>query len=412
MTDKRKAGLAAVFLTVLIDLIGFGIVLPNLAFFASGYGASPFLVGLLYSSYSIAQLFFSPIWGALSDRIGRRPVMIVSTLGSALSYVLLAFSNSIPLLFVSRILAGVMAGNISTAQAYVSDVTTPENRARGMGMIGAAFGIGFVLGPAIGAGLARLPSLGAFSDHNPHALVGFFAAGLSLASFLLVIFVLPESLDRSARVTPDAARPVKMSVFSPSFWAFVADREKGKGLPLLFFCMFMATFGQASIYGAFPLFCKDNLRLSPAAVGMQYVFVGVIAVLVQGGLIRPLVKRFGEKKLFVTGIAVMTVGLALIPLARSQGWLFAFIGTMAMGWSLSLPTLTSLISKRSDPRFYGATLGASQALSALARAVGPGWGGLLFGWHFQLPFFLTAGLLALTVAVSFRFSDAPGGPAG
>jgi MFS family permease len=406
LTDAKKGGLAAVFLTVLIDLIGFGIVLPNLAFFASGYGASPFVVGLLYSSYSVAQLFFSPIWGALSDRIGRRPVMLVSTLGSALSYILLGFSNSIALLFLSRILAGVMAGNISTAQAYVSDVTTPENRARGMGMIGAAFGIGFVLGPAIGAGLAHVPVSGAFFASYPHALVGFFSSALSAASFLLVIFVLPESLNRTARAAvADDARPVKMSVFRPSFWKFVADREKGQGLPLLFFCMFMATFGQASIYGAFPLFCKENLRLSPAAVGMQYVWVGLIAVFVQGGFIRPLVKRFGEKPLFVVGNAVMTAGLALIPLARSQGALFAFIGLMATGWSLSLPTLTSLISKRSDPRFYGATLGASQALSALGRAVGPGWGGLLFGWHYQLPFFLTAALVSTTVIAGFRFSD-------
>ena len=404
----KKGGLAAVFLTVLIDLIGFGIVLPNLAFFASGYGASPFVVGLLYSSYSIAQLFFSPIWGALSDRIGRRPVMIVSTLGSALSYILLGFSNSILFLFISRILAGVMAGNISTAQAYVSDVTTPANRARGMGLIGAAFGIGFVIGPAIGAGLARVPVTGDFFVQNPHALVGFFASGLSFASFLLVLFVLPESLDRSAHTSgasQDPARPVKMSVFNPLFWAFIADREKGRGLPLLFFCMFMATFGQASIYGAFPLFCKENLRMSPAGVGLEYVWVGFIAVFIQGGMIRPLVKRFGEKPLFVTGNAVMTVGLALIPLARSAGLISAFIGIMAIGWSLTLPTLTSLISKRSDPRFYGATLGASQALSALGRAVGPGWGGLLFGWYSPLPFFLTAALLLTMVAASVRFID-------
>ena len=425
---SKKYALVTVFLVVMIDLIGFGIVLPNLAFFASGYGASAFVIGLLYSSYSVAQLFFSPIWGALSDRIGRRPVMIVSTLGSALSYFLLGFSNSVGLLFASRILAGVMAGNISTAQAYVSDVTTADNRARGMGLIGAAFGIGFVLGPAIGAGLTRIPVHGAFFLHNPHALVGFFSSALSFVSFLLVLFVLPESLDHSMRdlkAGPDVARPVKMSVFHPSFWAFVADREKGlglemtghstaptdvprsrnRGLPLLFFCMFMATFGQASIYGAFPIFCKENLGLSPSAVGLQYVLAGLVAVFVQGGMIRPLVKRFGEKWLFVSGNAVMTLGLALIPLARSAAAVSVFIALMAVGWSLVLPTLTSLISKRSDPRFYGATLGASQALSALGRAIGPGWGGLLFGWNYRLPFFLTAALLLMAVAASAQFTD-------
>jgi DHA1 family tetracycline resistance protein-like MFS transporter len=391
-TEKTppKAGLATVFLTVLIDLIGFGIVLPNLAFFASEYGASAFLVGLLYSSYSVAQLFFSPLWGALSDRIGRRPVMIVSTLGSALSYILLGFSNSVVMLFVARLLAGVMAGNISTAQAYVSDVTTPENRARGMGMIGAAFGIGFVLGPAIGAVLAHVPAPNPFFETHPHAMLGFFASALSFLSFFLVITVLPESLNRDARAAADSARPVKMSVFSPSFWKLVSDRESGRGLPLLFFCMFMATFGQASIYGAFPLFCSQVLKLSPGQVGMQYVFVGVVAVLVQGVLIRPLVKKFG---------------LALIAFAWNAHSLFIFIGVMALGWSLNLPTLTSLISKRSDPRYYGATLGASQALAALGRAVGPGWGGLLFGLHYRLPFVLTALIVSSTVFAALRFSD-------
>ncbi len=405
MTDKNpaKGGLATVFFTVLIDLIGFGIVLPNLAFFASEYGASAVVVGLLYSSYSIAQLFFSPLWGALSDRIGRRPVMIISTLGAALSYILLGFSNSITALFAARLLAGVMAGNISTAQAYVSDVTTPENRARGMGLIGAAFGIGFVLGPAIGAGLAHVSTQNSFFAAHPHALLGFFASALSFISFFMVLTILPESLNRAAR--SDAARSVKMSVFSPAFWNLVSDREAGRGLPLLFFCMFMATFGQASIYGAFPLFCSQILKLSPGAVGMQYVFVGVIAMIVQGTLIRPLVKKFGERPLFVAGNIIMTAGLALIAFARDERSLFIFMGTMALGWSLNLPTLTSLISKRSDPRHYGATLGASQALSALGRAVGPGWGGLLFGFHFQLPFILTALIVSSTVFVALRFTD-------
>jgi multidrug resistance protein len=405
LTNKNpaKGGLATVFFTVLIDLIGFGIVLPNLAFFASEYGASAFVVGLLYSSYSIAQLFFSPLWGALSDRIGRRPVMIVSTLGSALSYILLGFSGSIWALFAARLLAGIMAGNISTAQAYVSDVTTPENRARGMGLIGAAFGIGFVLGPAIGAILAHVPAPNAFFETHPHAMLGFFASALSFVSFFMVITVLPESLNRAAR--SDAARPVKMSVFSPAFWRLVSNREAGRGLPLLFFCMFMATFGQASIYGAFPLFCSQVLHLTPGQVGMEYVFVGAVAVVVQGMLIRPLVKKFGERPLFIAGNAIMTVGLALIAFAYSERSLFVFIGVMALGWSLNLPTLTSLISKRSDPRHYGATLGASQALSALGRALGPGWGGLLFGFHFQLPFVLTAALVSSTVFVALRFTD-------
>lgn len=396
----KKSALSTVFFVVLIDLIGFGIVLPNLAFYASRLGASAAMVGFLYSVYSIAQLVFSPIWGALSDRIGRRPVMMVSTLGAAASYLIFAFAGSLPMFFVARFLAGVMAGNISTAQAYVADVTTPENRSKGMGLIGAAFGIGFVLGPGLGALIGRW---GGGEGISAHAPLGWFAAALSFASFLLVLFCLPESLKPGAAM--DSKRIEKMSVFTPVFWRSALTSGLTPLFPWLLLAMFLLSFGQASLYGAFPLFCKEKLDLSPNGVGILYVVMGLVAVFIQGGLIRPLEKRFGEAALFGVGCLLFVAGLATIPFANSSRTLLWPLITMSIGGSLTGPVLTSLISKQSRPDAYGKTMGLSQGLSALGRAIGPAWGGWLFGTHFKLPFLLTATVAALTlITVSKLFT--------
>ena len=249
----RRTELATVFLVVLVDLLGFGIVLPLLPFYASRYEATPLTIGLLYSSYSMAQLVFSPLWGGWSDRIGRRPVMLLSTFGSFLSYVLFGLSNSLAVLFLSRVVAGIMGGNISTAQAYVADVTSREDRARGMGLIGAAFGIGFVLGPAMAALLihpalislaVRLGLQGAagWLAHNPYAMPGFFAAGMSLVSFLMVLTRLPET------VKPGAApkeKSVRLGVFSAEFWDIVLagiQFPRRRTATLLFSCVALAKF--------------------------------------------------------------------------------------------------------------------------------------------------------------------------
>ena len=400
----KRSALSTVFLVVLIDLIGFGIVLPHLAFYASEFHASPFMVGLLYSVYSVAQLVFSPVWGNLSDRVGRRPIMISSTLGAFAAYLVFAFSRSLGMLFLSRILAGVMAGNISTAQAYVADVTSSEDRAKGMGLIGAAFGIGFVVGPAIGAALMHATPQSGFFRQNPYAALGFFAASLSFSSFLMVFFKLPESLKAGKDKKED--RVAKMSVLGPNLWRTLRQGGASRLLPVLMFSVFLLAFGQSNLYGAFPLFCKSTLGLSPGQVGIQYVVMGIIAVIVQGGLIRVLVKKFGERPLFLAGSVFFVVGLSLIPFAHSVRMLFLFIGLMSFGGSLNGPTLNSLISKESPPGRYGSTLGASQGLSALGRAIGPAWGGWLYGFSFRAPFIVTAFAVSLTVWAGIKIKDA------
>jgi MFS transporter, DHA1 family, tetracycline resistance protein len=412
---SRKGALATVFLVVLIDLMGFGLVLPLLPFFAREFHASPVTVGFLFSSYSICQLICSPLWGSWSDRVGRRPVMLISTLGSTLSYVLFAASGSLELLFASRILAGVMGGNISAAQAYIADVTPPAERARGMGLIGAAFGIGFVIGPALATLLVH-PSVrgsiesavgnvspAAFSWLQSHAfaLPGFLGAILSATSFLLVIAKLPESRTPSSGV---AAGLERASVFTARFWHDVAGAglENPESYRRLLGCTFVLAFAHASMYSSFPLYCGQILGMTPQQVGTQYIVTGMIAVLIQGGMIRHLVKRFGERPLFLWGSVIMAGGFLLLPLAHSIPPLTFFLALTAFGNGLNGPTLNSLISQEAGTERVGATMGTAQGMSGLGRVIGPAWGGALYAMHAPLPFIVTGIVLAYAIVEGFR----------
>ncbi len=417
-SKTKRSALLTVFLVVLIDLMGFGIVLPLLPFYASKFDASPLMIGFLYSVYSLAQLVSSPLWGSLSDRIGRRPIMLLSTFGAALAYILFAFSNSLGILLVSRLLAGIMGGNISTAQAYVADVTSTRDRAKGMGLIGAAFGIGFVAGPAIAAALLHpsfyhgLDALGfkvfsALAEKNKYTLPGLFAAGLSALSFLMVLSRLPETVKKnSSQQNQDTQRIFRCAIYKPSFWkALSEEKKRAPLLPLLFLCVFLLSLGQSSLYSAFPLFCSKKLGLTPEKVGMQFAIMGIVAVLIQGGMIRFLEKAFGEKRLFITGSFLMAFGFALIPFASSEKTLTAFLVLMAIGGSLNGPTLNSLISKNAQSQEVGKVMGSSQGISALGRVIGPVWGGAFFSISARLPFWATAFVVFGTFFIGLRFHE-------
>ena len=340
--------------------------------------------------------------------------MLFSTFGAVIAYIIFGFAGTLTVLFASRLIAGVMGGNISTAQAYIADATTPENRARGMGLIGAAFGIGFVMGPAIASGLIH-PEFQAFfanmgftsfahwMDVNRFGLPGFFAAFLSFSSFLLVYFKLPETVDKTKqKPATTMARP---TVFTTTFWRNISKQKQATGsgiLYLLLFAAFLLSFGQASLYSAFPLFCEAVLDMSPEQVGIQFFYIGLIAVVVQGGLIKPLTRWFSEEKLFLTGNILMTAGLAAIALAGTISMLTFFLGVMALGHSLNLPTMSSLLSQEADPKSVGAMMGTAQGLSGLGRAIGPTWGGFLFSVSFGLPFIATAIVMLATVYVGVR----------
>lgn len=393
-----------VILVVLVDLIGFGIVLPLLPFYAKDLGANAFQTGFLFSIYSIAQMIASPLWGRWSDRVGRRPVMLLSTLGASAAYLVFAFSHTYWLLFVSRLAAGLMGGNIAAAQAYVADVTAPEDRAKGMGLIGAAFGIGFAAGPAIAAILLQ-PFWGAAATERPYLLPGFFAAAMSAASFLFVCFYLPESHRPSgaAGTAAESPRSGAATLWQAEFWReMFGGAARGSRLPMLWSASWMLAFAQSSLYGAFPLFCQMHYHLSVRHISVLYILMGAVAVLVQGGAIRPLLKRFSEGALFVSGAVCLSASLLLMPWMANFSLFAWMMALMTLGASLCGPTLSSLVSKEADPGATGEALGRAQGMAGLGRATGPAWGGWLFDRGPALPFVLTGILSLQVIAVGVR----------
>lgn len=398
---QRNPALNTVFLVVLVDLMGFGLVLPLLPFYAGNFAASDIMIGVLYSIFSAAQLIFSPLWGSYSDRYGRRPIMLISTFGAAISYVIFGLADSYWMLLISRGIAGIMGGNISAAQAYIADVTKPEERAAGMGLIGAAFGLGFVIGPAAAAGLLHpsFPSLldGAgleivatwFRGHRFQA-PGFFAALLSFISFLLVIFKLPETVKEGNTYSSE-----RKGVFTKAFWQQFRTTAHGGSpmITMLFAATFLIWIGQGTMFSAFPLFCERKLGMSPEKVGIQFFYIGLFSAFVQGFLIRIVSKKFSERGLFLTGTFLNMVSMLSFALVVSQSSLLLVLFVMACGNSLVQPTIASLISKESKPEEVGSLLGTSQSVSGLGRVIGPAWGGMLIGFGVNTPFIVTGLLL-------------------
>lgn len=399
----KSSALSTVFLIVVIDLIGFGIVLPLIPFYAQQFNATSVEIGMLYSVYSLCQLVSSPFWGALSDRIGRRPVMLISTFGASAAYVMFALSHSLGMLFLSRFIAGVMGGNISTAQAYVADVTSHEDRTKGMGLIGAGFGIGFVIGPAL-ATLLIHPKLQDFlhlSVLYRYAMPGFFSALLSALSFLMVLTLLPETVQKNTL----AASPTKrITIFSRTFWRLALDYRGSSSLSisLLLLCIFLITFTMSSLFSALPLYCEKELKLSAADVGMFFAYLGIIAVLIQGTLMKKLSRTFKETHLLLWGNILMMAGFILIPLSESKWMLGLFLAVLGVGSSLNMPTCNSLISKEAEPAQMGAMLGISQGIASLGRVLGPVWGGFLFDVWQGLPFVATGIIFAAAIWIAWE----------
>ena len=356
----------ALFLVVVIDLIGFGIIIPLLPFYAEHFNASPDVVALLMATYSFTQFLSTPVWGRASDRLGRRPILLLSLAGAIASYVCLAYAESLWVLFMARALGGIMAGNISAAFAYVADITTPKDRAKGMGLVGAAFGLGFIIGPAIGGILAGPDA--ATADYRTPALA---AAGLSLTAFILALIILKESLSPDIRARL-AGQPVQPRL--ALFIEVLGRREVG----LLIAITFLATFVFAGMESVFAMWSERTLAWGPRQNGYLFAFVGVIGALVQGGLIGRLARRFGEAALIVQGAVTLTVGLVMLPFAETLAFLLPAMVFLVYGFSISTPSLNSLISKQSGEDEQGKVLGVMRSASTLARVAGPAWAGFLF----------------------------------
>jgi DHA1 family tetracycline resistance protein-like MFS transporter len=392
----RKASLGTLFLTVLLDLLGFGLVVPFLPGVARGYGASDLTATLLGSAFSAMQFLFIPLWGRLSDRVGRRPVLLWSIAASSLGMVLLGFANSLLLLFVARIWSGLATANIAVAQAYIADVTTPERRARGMGLIGMAFGLGFIFGPFIGGELGRFAVLG-----RPGALAAFVAAGLSAVNLLMAYFSLPESLPRERRAS-SGRRAVPLDPEA------IRTASASPGVMLAVIVGFSMTFWFAGMEQTFRLFTEDAFRLGIATTGRVFGVVGLCTAVVQGGLIHRLTRRFGELRLLRVGTPVLGAGLGIIgwsPSFGAQGVTVMLVGAcvLALGYGLSNPCLSSYTSRQAGAAVQGSVLGVLQSMSALARVLGPAAGGLLYQFlGLRAPYLAGAAGMVIAWALTAR----------
>jgi MFS transporter, DHA1 family, tetracycline resistance protein len=378
-----KGALLTIFLIVFTDLMGFGIIIPLLPLFASQYQASALDVGLLFSIYSACQFVASPILGAISDRFGRRPVLIFSQLGSSLGYLLLGVvmnmhwmhpGYALLLIYCSRFIDGLSGGNISTAQAYISDVTTRENRAKGMGVLGAAFGVGFAMGPALGALLVTI---------HP-ALPGYFAAAMSFAAMVQTYIRLQEGRTHNPA---DSASWLHPSRFAPIF-----RRSRLVQLLLIFFIS-MAAFVMLESMVALFLSDARTFHFRDWQVGLYYAYLGVIIATVQGGFIGRLTKRFGEWPLAIVGPTLVGTGMLMIAVVGIKPMLAVLLiggAVNAIGRSLQTPTVFALISHNSDPKEQGLVFGLNQGLSSIARVIGPLIAAAAFHIHVSGPFVVAA----------------------
>ena len=393
---KSKTGLSLIFLTVFIDLLGFGILIPILPSFAiKELGVDEAAVGIAIALYSFVQFIFNPILGKISDKHGRKPVIVMCLLTNAVGYVIFAFTTSYFILLVSRVVAGVGGSSIAVAQAYIADVTTKENRSKGMGLIGAAFGLGFVFGPLIGGFLSKLGYLA----------TGLGSASFSLIAFIVTIILLPESNTERNKVVEIKRKILNINAIQKAF--------KHSELAILISLFFILTFSFANIYGTFALLGLQVYGFTDLQNGYMFGIIGLSSAIVQGGLIGPLTKLIGKHRILVVGSFLITVTLAIIPYAGNFLWLAVDSIFLSFGTGMLQPTLLSLISEVTSEAEQGITLGVNQSLSALARMFGPLWGGFTFQYlGYAFPFLTGSAFMLLIVGATIfyipkkiRFTD-------
>lgn len=388
---SKKSPLLVVFLIVFIDLVGFGIIIPLGPYYATQIGATPTEVGILMAIYSLMQFLFSPFWGKLSDKMGRRPILLISLLGSSLSYLFFAFSTTFWMLLAARSFAGFFGANISTAMAYIADVTEQKDRSKGMGLIGAAFGLGFILGPAIGGILSEI---GLRLGDQPPFGIGFSALGASIicfVNFLFAIKVLKESLTEEKKQHIQK-RESRFALIK----RFLFTKPQG----VLLFLGFVSTFAFAHMESTLALFVKDSWGWGFTKASFAFAYVGIVSVFTQGFLIRRLMPKYGEPPLMFIGLILTALGMLGISLSTEVWMLGAAVTLMGLGMGLFNPSNLGCISLSTGAQDQGKVMGVAQSFSALGRILGPLSGGFVYGHlGMRFPFILAATVLAIGLFV-------------
>ncbi len=388
MEKVKQKPLLVLFLVVFIDLLGFGLIIPILPIYASELGAPSWVIGWVAASYSLMQFAFGPVWGNLSDRWGRKPILMGSMALMACSYVLFAYSFTLMILFVSRICAGIAAANISAAQAYISDSTPPSERARHFGIIGAAFGLGFIGGPPVGGFLKA--EFGVMA-------VGWAAAGLSIFNLLMTYFLLPESLDKKFRTKRKMENPLNR------LWTSI--HRPGIGRLMAFTLIFISAFSMMHVTAS--LFWAEEFGLSEKRIGLLFMYIGLMAALIQGFMIGHFNRWFGEKQLLIYGSALMLLGLLALPFPPSDWfypWELFCLAVISVGNAFLTPTISSLLSRMASEDEQGAVMGAYQSYASLGRVIGPVVGGWLYGFSYQWPYVASAVLMAVCIWTALRLA--------
>ena len=377
-----RSRFAVIFFTVLIDLIGFGIIIPILPYYAQRLGAGGLGLGALLGAFSAMQFVATTFLGRTSDRVGRRPILLATMLINALGYVLFAAAHSYPILFIARVVSGFAGGNISAAQAYIADITTPAERSRGMGIIGAAFGLGFIIGPAVG---------GLSAYYLGPSAPGLVAAGLSVVNFVSAYLILPESLKAEHRTERDLGD-----------FSHIGDAIQTPRLAPLMLAWLVAPFAFSGYTVALPLWAGVTLGWRERQLGWFFTVIGATAAVVQGYAFGKLARRFGDRALLIFGGFGMALAIAVIPALHSSAALYAWTAVLAFSNSIFGPAATGLVSVFADPSEQGTVLGAAQALAALGRLLGPLTLGRVYDASHPAAFLVAGAVMALGGLVCLR----------
>jgi multidrug resistance protein len=382
----QKRSLVIVWVTIFIDLMGITLIIPFINDFVADLGGDEQSVGLLLGSYAFMQLLFAPVWGRISDRIGRRPVIIIGLFTSAVAFTIFGMADKLWLLFASRMLAGLATANISTAQAYVADITPPKERAGRMGLVGAAFNLGFIVGFPIGGMLSS-----AFGNQAPV----LFAAAISLVNGLAALVILPESYPKDVRPKAEERMSAHPWVVARITLRNLRRFWKQPGLTRVFTSFFIYSVAFSIIHVTFVEYFRDVMNLPPSARGFVFMFLGVIGAITQGTVVKWLVRQWGEDRVIELGLLIAGMGLALIPFLRTVALIYVGTFLIAFGNSLIMPSVMAVISVRSKEHEQGIAMGVTQSLGSLARIIGPTYGGFTYAQINMYFPFLSAGAAAL-----------------